>query len=119
MSSTRWKQQEREIAAALGGIRLSNNGKGQPDVIARNLAVQVKTRKTLPSWLIAAMERAGRDADPGQTPIVVLSAVSRGKKARRLVVLDLAPSPACQAVAHRNIPVWPEDDSARFCSHFL
>lgn len=89
MPSTRWKQHEREIATALGGVRLPNSGRGQPDVIAGNLAVQVKTRKTLPSWLIAAMDQAGREADPGQLPIMVLSAASQGGKARRLVMLDL------------------------------
>jgi hypothetical protein len=58
-------------------------------VIAGNVAVQVKTRQTLPGWLLAAMDQAERDAVPGQVPIVALSAASRGKKARRLVVFDL------------------------------
>lgn len=104
MPSTRWKQHEREIAAAQGGVRLPNSGRGQPDVIAGNLAVQVKTRKALPAWLLAAMDQAGRDADPGQVPIVVLSAVSRGKKARRLVVLDLD---AFTRLAGRDPPEYP------------
>ena len=92
MSTQRWKRQEREIAAALGGVRLPNSGRGQPDVIAGNLAVQVKTRATLPAWLITALDQAARDAaatGPDALPVVVLSAVMAGRKARRLVVLDL------------------------------
>lgn len=89
MPSTRCKQQEREIATALSGVRLPNSGKGQPDVIAGNLAVQVKTRQTLPGWLLAAMDQAERDADAEQVPVEVLSAACRGRRARRLVVLVL------------------------------
>jgi len=61
-AAQRWKRQEREIAAALGGVRLPNSGRGQPDVLAGNLAVQVKTRATLPAWLVAALDQAARDA---------------------------------------------------------
>ncbi len=85
---TRWKRQEREIAAALGGVRLLNNGRGQPDVRADRFAVQVKTCETLLAWLTDAVTQAGRDADIGEIPIVVLSEVSQGRKARRYVVLD-------------------------------
>jgi len=91
-SAQRWKRQEREIAAALSGVRLPNSGRGQPDVLAGNLAVQVKTRATLPAWLVAALDQAARDAaatGPDMVPVVVLSGVTAGRKARRLVVLDL------------------------------
>jgi hypothetical protein len=91
-SPQRWKRQEREIAAALGGVRLPNSGRGQPDVLAGNLAVQVKTRATLPAWLVAALDQAARDATttgPDAVPVVILSAVRAGRKARRVVVLDL------------------------------
>jgi len=87
-SPQRWKNQERQIAAALGGVRLPNSGRGQPDVIAGNLAVQVKTRATLPAWLVAALDQATRDAaatGPDTVPVVVLSAVRAGRKARRVV----------------------------------
>jgi hypothetical protein len=86
---TRWKQQERSVAALLGGIRLPNNGRGQPDVRAPGLAVQVKTMKQLPLWLTEAVAQSTREADPDELPIVVLCAVSRGRKARRLLVVDL------------------------------
>ncbi len=85
---TRWKRQEREIAAALGGVRLPNNGFGQPDVRAGRFAIQVKSRQTLPAWLTEAVDQAERDAAAGETPVLVVSQVSQGRKARRLVVLD-------------------------------
>lgn len=88
-SAQRWKRQEREIAAALGGVRLPNSGKGQPDVLAGNLAIQAKTTQALPGWLTAAMDQAHRDAGPDHLPIVVLNEVRQGSKARRLVMLDL------------------------------
>ena len=52
-------------------------------------ALQVKTRETLPGWLWAAVDQAARDAGPDERPAVVLNAVAQGRKARRLVVLDL------------------------------
>ncbi len=89
MTGQRWKRHEREIAALLGGVRLPNNGRGQPDVTAGNLAVQVKATKALPAWLTAAVDQATRDAGAGQIPAVVLSECRQGRKARRLVVFDL------------------------------
>ena len=90
MSGTsRWKNAERQIAAALGGQRLPNNGRGQPDVVAGPFRCQVKTTKALPAWLVAAVEQAARDAGADGVPVVVLNEVRRGVKARRLVVLDL------------------------------
>lgn len=88
MSAARWKRQEREIAAALGGARLPNAGVGQCDVRAGGWAVQVKTTKALPLWLTAAVDQAARDAGEDDVPAVVLSEVRQGVKARRLVVLD-------------------------------
>jgi len=84
----RWKRQEREIAKALGGVRLPNIGRGQPDVRAPGWAIQVKTRAELPGWLWAAVDQAERDAGPDEAPAVVLSEVTAGRKARRLLVVD-------------------------------
>ncbi len=50
--------------------------------------MQVKTRKELPAWLWAAVDQAERDACAGERPAVVLSEVTQGTRARRLVVLD-------------------------------
>ena len=52
--------------------------------------MQVKTRATLPGWLWAAVDQAARDAGPDEAPAVVLSEVTAGRKARRLVVLGFA-----------------------------
>ncbi len=60
MPDTRWKKQERSVAALLGGVRLPNSGRGQPDVRAPGLAGQVKLMKALPLWLLGAVEQAGR-----------------------------------------------------------
>ncbi len=89
MSTQRWKRAEREIATALGGQRLPNTGRGNPDVLTTDgrYAVQVKTRETLPTWLTDAVEQAKRDAGD-RLPLVVLNEVTQGKKARRLIVLD-------------------------------
>jgi hypothetical protein len=88
MSAGRWKRQERQIAAALGAHGLPNNGVGQPDIRAHDWAMQVKTRKQIPAWLWAAVDQAERDAGAGERLAVVLSEVTRGTRARRLVVLD-------------------------------
>ncbi len=90
MSTQRWKRAEREIAAALGGQRLSNTGASQCDVRAAGWAVQVKTRHELPAWFWAAVEQAARDAGPDERPALVLNEVAQGRKARRLLVLDFA-----------------------------
>ncbi len=86
---SRWKSEERRVAAALGGTRLPNTGTGQCDVRAGRYAIQVKARESLPAWLTGAVEQAERDADAGEIPVVVLSEVSQGRKARRLVVMAL------------------------------
>ncbi len=99
MSGQRWKRAERDIAALLGGVRLPNIGRGQPDVRAPGLAGQVKTMKALPLWLVAAVDQSERDADAGELPIVVLNEVRQGVRARRLLVVDLATLLAWQTCA--------------------
>jgi hypothetical protein len=49
----------------------------------------VKTRTSLPTWLLAAMDQSIRDARTEWQPSVILNVVSRGRKARRLLVADL------------------------------
>lgn len=88
-SASRWKRAEREIAALLGGVRLPNSGRGQPDVIAGRLAVQVKTRTALPGWFVDAVDQSIRDAAGDQQPIVIVNLVTQGRKARRFLIADL------------------------------
>ncbi len=85
---SRWKRAERQVAQALGGVRLPNSGRGQPDVVADRFAVQVKVRETLPLWLTDAVAQAERDAGDDQVPVLVLSQVSQGRRARRYVVMN-------------------------------
>ena len=81
-------RQRREIARALGTQRLPDDGSGQPDLRIAGWAVRVVTRGTTPRWLWSQLDRAARDAEPGERPAVVLSDVVQGRKARRLVLLD-------------------------------
>src|SRR5919206_186077 len=88
MSEKSWKRQEREIARALGTERIPNTGRAGAALKLPGWALQVKTRTTLPTWLVAAVEQAQRDASADERAAVVLAAVSQGRKARRLVGLD-------------------------------
>ena len=58
-----WKQVERAIAARLNGERVGNTGQATPDVLSDWLAIEVKSRKTLPAWLWNTVNQAVRNAD--------------------------------------------------------
>ena len=62
MSDKMWKAVERELARRLGGQRIGCTGKATADVVSDWLNIEVKTRKTLPAWLLSAIEQA-RDDD--------------------------------------------------------
>ena len=91
---TAWKHAERQLARLIGGQRLPNNGSGQPDVIVSGAvdtwAVEVKHRETLSAWLTDAVDQSDRNAGSDRIPAVVLVHTSQGRKARRLLVVDLA-----------------------------
>ena len=89
MADRAWKCQERQVAAALGSRRNPNNGEHRTDIDAGPFAVEHKARKSLPAWLTGALRQARTGAD-GRTPIVVLTEVRQGVKARRYVLLDFA-----------------------------
>lgn len=88
-SPSRWKAHERAVAVLLEGKRIPNNGFGQPDVIAGNLAVQVKTKRTVPKWMVNAVEQSIRDADLNQQPVVVVVHARAGLPAKRYLIADL------------------------------
>ncbi len=78
-----WKQAERRIAAMLGGERVPVSGRGRgfaPDIEHPALAVEVKTRASLPAWIEDAMRQAEAAAEvdaryfdlPRKTPVTVL-----------------------------------------------
>ncbi len=88
MTDRAWKRQERQVAAMLGSRRNPNTGERQADIDAGPFAVEHKARKSLPRWLTDALRQA-RDGAGGRTPIVVLSEVHQGVKARRYVLMAL------------------------------
>jgi hypothetical protein len=72
---TNWKRTERQVAARLGGKRVPVTGRARgdvPDVAHEWLAIEVKHRRRLPLWLLAAMVQARASAETGQLPVVVL-----------------------------------------------
>ena len=93
----RWKRAEMELARMVGTERLANNGYGQPDFILPAtdtrpaVAVQVKTRASMPAWFIDAMNQADIDAenlDGDAIPCVAyVLAPGSGIKKRRFVCL--------------------------------
>ena len=89
MTDKLWKQTERAIAKRLGGERVGPSGRATADVLTDALAIEVKTRKTLPRWLLDAMAQATAVASDGRLPIVVLHQVGQ-RHDDDLVVLRLA-----------------------------
>jgi hypothetical protein len=91
MSEPRWKRHERLIARALGGERLPNTGRRGPDALAGPWAIEVKTRRRLPRWLLAAIAQAEEGARAsGRLPLLVLVlAPGKGRKARRFALMPL------------------------------
>ncbi len=87
MNGGRWLRHGRMVARALGARRLPGAGYGQPDCRPPGWAVSVLTRATAPGWLWDALDRAGRQRAEGERAAVVLTAVSQGVRARRLVLL--------------------------------
>ncbi len=70
---TNYKQHERKTARLLGGTRnIDSKGSAAVDVLHPAFAVECKTRKDVPQWLLGAMQQARRAAMAGQLPIVVL-----------------------------------------------
>ncbi len=88
MNGGRWLRHERLIARALGARRLPSAGYGQPDCRPPGWAVSILTRATVPGWLWDSLDRAARYRVNGERSAVVLTAVSQGVQARRLVLLD-------------------------------
>ena len=104
MSEPRWKRHERLVARALGGERLPNTGRRAPDVLSPFWAVEVKTRRTLPQWLLAAIAQAEEGARAsGKLPLVVLvHTPGQGRKARRYALMPL-----------ETLASWREDGESK------
>jgi hypothetical protein len=91
MSEARWKVYERQVARALGGERQPNTGRRGPDALAGPWAIEVKARRSLPRWLLAAIAQAEEGARAtGRLPLVVLvHAPGQGRRARRFALMPL------------------------------
>ena len=83
----RWKRAERHTAQLLGTHRNPNTGESRADMETAAFAVEHKLRMRLPQWLKHAMWQAVGAAKENQTPIVILTEASRGRKATRYVLM--------------------------------
>lgn len=88
MGYERWTRQEREVLRQLGGERSARDDRREADVRVGGWAVLLRERATAPAWVWKVLDRARRAAGPGERAAVVLTEVSQGRKARRLVLLD-------------------------------
>ena len=94
MADKAWKRTEREVARLLGGLRVPVTGRQRgdaPDVMHDRVSIEVKHRKTLPAWLLDAMDQANAASkSPDQLAIAVLHQ-SGMRYDHSLVLMELAP----------------------------
>ncbi len=74
MADKNWKRHERATAARLGGKRTPINGRGcEADVAHTWLAIECKSKRTLPAWLRTALKQAKQAAGTAlKLPVAVL-----------------------------------------------
>ena len=82
-----FKATERAVARLLGGQRTGHLGGA--DVVTNWLSAEVKHRRKLPDWLLAAMRQAAGHSGPEQLPVVVLHEAG-ARHNDNLVVMRLA-----------------------------
>jgi len=86
-----WKACERRVAELLGGRRVPVTGRQRgdaPDIEHDALSVEVKSRKSLPAWLLGALDQAHAACEDHKMPVVVLHE-DRTPYTESLVVLRL------------------------------
>lgn len=88
MSKT-WKEHERRVAARLDSKRNGNRGTATADIDTPLWAVECKSRRELPAWLLDAMTQARRNAGDGQTALVCLHQVGQ-RSDKDIVCMSLA-----------------------------
>ena len=86
--SVTWKENERAIARRLGGKRIGATGQRTPDVVTEWLAVELKTRRKLPQWLVDAVEQVRSACPDVRLPVVILHEVGQ-RHANDLVIMGL------------------------------
>jgi hypothetical protein len=87
-----WKQAERRIAELLGGQRIPVTGRQRgdtPDIEHAALSIEVKSRKSLPAWLLKALNQAQAASRDGKKMPVVVLHQDHAPYAHSLVVLKL------------------------------
>ena len=87
-----WKQAERRIAKLLGGQRVPVTGRQRgdtPDIEHAALSIEVKSRKSLPAWLLKALNQAQAASKEGKKMPVVVLHQDHAPYAHCLVVLKL------------------------------
>jgi hypothetical protein len=70
-----WKACERRIAELFGGRRVLVSGRARgdaPDVAHQRLSIEVKSRKTLPAWLLDALAQAHAASGDERLPVAIL-----------------------------------------------
>ena len=87
-----WKACERRIAELLGGQRIPSTGRQRgetPDIEHATLSIEVKSRKSLPAWLLKALNQAQAASKDGKKMPVVVLHQDHALYAHSLVVLKL------------------------------
>jgi len=77
------------LPRALGGTRVGCTGRDTSDVTTDWLAVEVKTRRKFPAWLLEAMQQARMNRRGDRLALVILHEV-RARHDDDLVLLRLA-----------------------------
>jgi len=80
MSDVVWKAVERKLATLLSGQRVPVSGRARgyaPDISHDWLSIEVKSRKTLPSWLLDALAQAVAAQRGDQLPVALLHQCGR------------------------------------------
>ena len=89
MTTRSWKRSESEIAARLGGQRVPITGRNGTDIAYPRLAIEVKSRTSLPAAWREWMRQARAGAPEGRLPCVVMHEAGR-RHDEDLVLMRLA-----------------------------
>jgi hypothetical protein len=87
-----WKRAERAVAAIIGGERVPVSGRQRgdvPDVAHHRLSVEVKHRRTVPGWLVDALDQAEAAARADHVPVAIIHRHG-GRHRDDLAILRLA-----------------------------
>ena len=102
MTDRPWKQEERQVARLLRGVRYPANGGGRVDVESARYVAQVKHLRTcsLARLEALALELEALGAQRGKVGLVVVKRrAGRGQRTPRLVVMTQAVFEAFRPIA--------------------